>query len=94
MLNLCTISLFVIFAHACIILSSQTELHSFGENDDCFEHGIDYIGFDIDDGHYVSTESASDCEVSYQNIADCEFWTWDPDYHTAFGGNGEKEKHE
>ena len=50
---------------------------------DCFEYGIDYIGFDLDDGHYVSTENAAACQISCQNTDDCEFWTWDPDYHTA-----------
>ena len=54
-----------------------------GTNNDCFEYGIDYIGFDLDDGHYVSTDGALACQLKCQETSDCIFWTWDPYYHSA-----------
>ena len=65
---------FAIFSYGCIASD---------EVGDCFDHGIDYIGFDMEDGVYVPTESASACQINCQNTAGCEFWSWDPDYHTA-----------
>ena len=53
------------------------------ETEDCFDYGVDYVGCDLDDGHYVSTESASACQQSCQQTTDCLFWTWDPNYHSA-----------
>jgi len=43
----------------------------------CFEHGVDYTGFDLD-GQYVITNTAEDCQKGCQNTAECNFWTWDP----------------
>ena len=44
---------------------------------------IDYLGNDISDGHYVSTSSAAGCQQECQHNSACNFWTWDPSYHTA-----------
>ena len=44
---------------------------------------IDYLGNDISDGHYVSTSSAAGCQQECQTNSACNFWTWDPSYHTA-----------
>merc|ERR1711936_769331 len=52
-------------------------------SENCFEYGIDYLGFDISDGHYVSTISAQDCQEKCQLNSECNFWTWDPTYHNA-----------
>lgn len=51
--------------------------------DDCFDYGTDYYGFDMDDGHYNSQGSADLCQKECQATGGCEFWTWDPDYHSA-----------
>ena len=39
-------------------------LVAFAYSEDCFDHGIDYIGNDLDDGHYVSTGSAEACQIN------------------------------
>ena len=44
---------------------------------------MDYLGNDISDGHYVSTSSAAGCQGECQRTAACNYWTWDPTYHTA-----------
>jgi len=67
---------FAIFSFGCLATK-------YDDYEDCFDHGIDYIGFDMEDGVYVSTPSAADCQVNCQNTAGCEYWSWDPDYHTA-----------
>jgi len=54
---------------------------TFGQ--DCFDHGIDYLGNDISEGHYVSTSSAAGCQIECQHNSACNYWTWDPTYHTA-----------
>jgi len=51
--------------------------------DDCFEAGVDYLGNDISEGHYVSTSTAGGCQGECQRTAACNFWTWDPTYHNA-----------
>ena len=51
--------------------------------EDCFDHGVDYVGFDLEDGVYVSTGSAEACQISCQQKAGCNYWTWDPTYHSA-----------
>ena len=58
-------------------------LVAFAYSEDCFDHGIDYIGNDLEDGHYVSTGSAEACQINCQQTAGCNYWTWDPNYHTA-----------
>merc|ERR1719419_312116 len=55
----------------------------FAASEDCFEQGIDYLGNDISEGHYVSTSSAAGCQSECQRNSACNFWTWDPTYHTA-----------
>merc|ERR1719394_1013067 len=55
----------------------------FAASEDCFEQGIDYLGNDISEGHYVSTSSAAGCQSECQRNSACNFWTWDPSYHTA-----------
>ena len=46
---------------------------------DCFDHGLDYVGNDISDGHHhVPTSSAEDCQRECQNNDKCNFWTWEP----------------
>ena len=52
-------------------------------SEDCFDHGIDYYGNDLDDGHYVSTGSAEACQINCQETSGCNFWSWDPNYHSA-----------
>merc|ERR1712215_462565 len=54
-----------------------------GGEESCFEEGIDYIGHDINEGHYVSTPTAAECQKTCQRSAACQYWTWDPTYHTA-----------
>lgn len=51
--------------------------------EDCFDYGMDYKGFDLEEGHYVSVSSATDCQVNCQQTPGCNFWTWDPNYHSA-----------
>jgi len=50
---------------------------------DCFDHDVDYFGFDLNEGHYVSTASAAGCQQECQGTHGCEFWTWDRNYHNA-----------
>ena len=52
-------------------------------SEDCFDHGIDYYGNDLEDGHYVSTGSAEACQINCQETSGCNFWSWDPSYHSA-----------
>ena len=52
-------------------------------SDSCFEIGIDYFGYDLEEGKYVSTPSAAACQANCQLTSGCEFWTWDPTYHNA-----------
>ena len=52
-------------------------------SEDCFDHGIDYFGNDLEDGHYVSTGSAEACQINCQETSGCNFWSWDPSYHSA-----------
>merc|ERR1711936_716333 len=54
-----------------------------GGEESCFEEGIDYVGNDINEGHYVSTPTAAECQKTCQRTAACQYWTWDPTYHTA-----------
>merc|ERR1712241_630425 len=49
----------------------------------CFEEGVDYIGNDLQEGHYDSTSSAAECQKACQRTSGCGAWTWDPTYHTA-----------
>jgi len=49
----------------------------------CFEVGVDYYGNDLEEGKYVSTDSASACQANCQSTSGCEYWTWDPTYHNA-----------
>lgn len=51
--------------------------------DDCFDHGLDYYGGDLNPGQYVSTESAQACQDNCQQTSGCEFWTWSPNYYNA-----------
>ena len=51
--------------------------------EDCFDHGIDYSGFDLEDGKYVSTESAEACQTECKNNDRCQYWSWVPDYHNS-----------
>ena len=39
--------------------------------DDCFDLSVSYFGFDLDGDNYVSTESASACQIDCQNTAGC-----------------------
>ena len=50
--------------------------------DDCFDYGIDFFGFDLDDGHYNSQGSPELCQKECQATDGCEFWTWDPGKHS------------
>ena len=52
--------------------------------DDCFDYGTDYLGFDLDEGHYNSQGSAELCQKECQATAGCEFWTWDPGKGPSF----------
>merc|ERR1712121_39795 len=54
-----------------------------GGEDSCFEQGIDYLGNDLQEGHYDSTSSAAECQKVCQRTNGCEAWTWDPTYHNA-----------
>merc|ERR1712058_160546 len=54
-----------------------------GGGESCFEEGVDYIGNDLQEGHYDSTSSAAECQKACQRTNGCEYWTWDPTYHTA-----------
>merc|ERR1719233_2046358 len=54
-----------------------------GGGESCFEEGVDYLGNDLQEGHYDSTSSASECQKVCQRTNGCEAWTWDPTYHTA-----------
>ena len=80
MLTLRIFTLLGIIFNCLIFIQASNIIQS---NDDCFDYGTDYIGFDLDDGTYVSTESASACQINCQETANCEFWTWDPDYYSA-----------
>ena len=51
--------------------------------DDCFDYGTDYVGYDLEDGIYTPTDDAAACQVDCQITAGCEFWTWDPTYNNA-----------
>ena len=51
--------------------------------EDCFDRGIDYNGFDLEDGKYVSTESADACQTECKNNDRCKYWSWVPDYHNS-----------
>ena len=61
----------------------DTESKAIENQTDCFDHGKDYFGFDMEDGVYVSTGSAEACQFDCQRTSGCEFWTWDPNYHSA-----------
>merc|ERR1719422_1657709 len=54
-----------------------------GGGDSCFEQGVDYLGNDLQEGHYDSTSSAAECQKVCQRTNGCEAWTWDPTYHNA-----------
>lgn len=56
---------------------------NFASSEDCFDYGVDYKGYDLEEGHYVSVSSAAACQVSCQQTQGCNFWTWDPNYHMA-----------
>merc|ERR1711997_816048 len=66
-----------------LLLLILTTIITIAYSDDCFDYGTDYYGFDMDDGHYVSTANAEACQIECQNTNGCEYWTWDPDYHSA-----------
>ena len=66
-----------------LLLLTLTSIITIAYSDDCFDYGTDYYGFDMDDGHYVSTANAEACQIECQNTNGCEYWTWDPDYHSA-----------
>ena len=51
--------------------------------EDCFDHGLDYQGFDLNEGHYDSVASPEACQAKCQETPGCNFWTWDPDFNTA-----------
>ena len=50
---------------------------------DCFDHGLDYYGNDLNPGQYESTESAQLCQEKCQQSSGCHYWTWTPLYHNA-----------
>ena len=60
---------------------------------DCFEYGIDYIGFDLDDGHYVSTENAAACQIAAKTLMIASFGHGILIIILLVGENGGKEKH-
>jgi len=51
--------------------------------DDCFDYGIDYSGYDLDEGHYTSTDGPAACQGVCQSNPSCQYWTWDSSYHNA-----------
>ena len=77
----------------CLISTTEQPPHP---DQNCFEKDTDYHGSDLENGHYVSTESAGACQTSCQNTAGCEFWTWTPNYHNACwrkSGKGDVRSH-
>jgi len=70
-----------LFSVALLCLSQGVVGARLGES--CFEDGVDYIGHDLSEGQYDSVPSAAECQKSCQRTSGCEYWTWDPTYHTA-----------
>ena len=54
-----------------------------GKSLGCFEPGIDYAGYDLKQGHLISTPNPNACQVKCQQTSGCKFWTWDPGFHNA-----------
>jgi len=50
---------------------------------DCFDHGFDYMGNDVNEGHYTPVASPEACQRDCQADSACWFWTWDKNYHGA-----------
>ena len=49
----------------------------------CFDHGIDYFGNDLNPGQFISTDTAFDCQENCQKNSVCHFWTWSPKFNKA-----------
>ena len=78
-------TLLICFSFLNTILANtiDNESEAIEKRSDCFDHGIDYFGFDMEEGVYVSTGSAEACQLNCQSTSGCEYWTWDPNYHSA-----------
>jgi len=66
-----------------LLFLQQTLAGKIQLGESCFEEGVDYIGNDLSEGHYDVTSTAAECQRACQRTSGCEFWTWDPTYHTA-----------
>merc|ERR1719477_418757 len=67
----------------CLCVLQEAVGARLGGGDSCFEQGVDYLGNDLQEGHYDSTSSAAECQKVCQRTNGCEAWTWDPTYHNA-----------